>query len=52
MNYKQIHRAYFKHFSAAAVFIEAAAMAGYRTQHMPLKKDDGSFKGWLVTWLQ
>lgn len=52
MNDKQIHRAYFEHFSAAEIIIEAAEQADYRPQYMPLKRDDGSFKGWLVTWFQ
>lgn len=52
MNDKRIHRAYFEHFSAAKIFIEATERAGYLTGSRPLKRDDGSFKGWLVTWLQ
>lgn len=45
-------RAYFKHLCAARVFIEATERAGYPTGNTPLKNDDGSFKGWLVTWIQ
>lgn len=52
MNNKRFRRAYFEHFSAAKVFIEATERAGYLTGSRPLKSADGSFKGWLVSWLQ
>lgn len=52
MNDKLYRRAYFEYFSAARIFIEATERAGYLTGNIPLKNDDGSLKGWLVTWLR
>jgi hypothetical protein len=52
MNVKRIHRAYFEHFIAAKIFIEATEQAGYYTDSTPMRNADGSFKGWLVTWFQ